>query len=180
MGYTIVSPSALALQELLATRDFIVTTAFSPPPTKFPVFVIRLQSESQGQSYIDEMVDNYVPLLTGIEHSINRTDIISTYLISIWTGNRLETLRLYAWLLNYATMSIQQFGRWELYNVEYAGSDLDPSLQYLPEPAHVRHFFLTGTHPERALTLETLERVTDLDVIVDAQYARMRATFHLP
>jgi hypothetical protein len=180
IGYAIVPPAALALAELLATREFVVTTAFTHVPTELPAFVIRLQSDAQGQPYIDEMVDNYVPVLTGVEHSINRADMIGSYLISIWTTNRLEALWLYAWLHNYALASIQMFASWGLYDVAFSGSDLDPALQYLPERGYVRHFLLTATRPERALTLATLERVTDLLVTVDVHYARLRETFPLP
>jgi hypothetical protein len=180
IGYQIVPPSALALNELLATRKFVVASAFPQVPVTSPTFVLRLQSDQHGQAYIDEMVDNYVPALTGIEHSINRQDMVSTYLMAIVTANRLETLWLYAWLMNYATHSIQQFGTWGMYDVAFSGSDLGQDEQYLPEHVAVRHFLLTCTRPERALTLATLERVTDLDVDVDAQYARFRETLVLP
>jgi hypothetical protein len=180
IGYQIVPPAALALNELLTTQKFLVTTAFPQVPSEFPAFVIRLQSDHQGQTYIDEMVDNYVPALTGIEHSINRHDMAGTYLVSIWTANRLEALWLYAWLSNYALHSIQQFASWGLYDVAFSGTDLDPGVQYLPERGYVRHFLLTCTRPERALTLATLERVTDLEVDVDAQYTKMRETLVLP
>jgi hypothetical protein len=180
IGYQIVPPSALALNELLATREFVVASAFPQIPVKSPTFVMRLQSDQHGQAYIDEMVDNYVPALTGIEHSINRQDIVTTYAISIVTANRLETLWLYAWLMNYAIHSIQQFASWGLYDVAFSGSDLGQDEQYLPEHVAVRHFLLTCTRPERALTLATLELVTDLDVDVDAQYARFRETLVLP
>jgi hypothetical protein len=180
IGYQIVPPAALALHDVLATRDFVVTTAFPQVPTEFPAFVIRLQSDHQGQTYIDEMVDNYVPALTGIEHSINRHDMAGTYLISVWADNRLETLWLYAWLSNYALHSIQQFNTWGLYDIAFSGADLDPSGMYLPDRGYVRHFLLTCVRPERALTLATIERVTDLDVDVDAQYARFRETLVLP
>jgi hypothetical protein len=182
LGYQILPPAVPALMTLLTTQPFTVLTSWTQVPTQLPAFTIRLERDTEAQPYIGEIVNRYV-LVQGTqatEVDINRSHMTARYLISIWTVNRLESLWLYAWLLNYSVASMQQFATMGLSDVSLEGSDLDPSLQFLPERVYVRHFLLTATRPERAANLLTLEPITDLQVHGELRYATIVTKEPLP
>jgi hypothetical protein len=172
LGYRLVSVDAMELDRFFHTYPVkVLETTSTVEPVELPSITVRLQSDTQQQAYIGEIDEQYVLQTTGAQYAFNRTDLTGTYLLSVWTVNRLATLRLYSWLQNWCTASAQLFGYWGIDRGEQGGSDLDPALLLLPEKASVRHLVLSLTRPERALNLVQLERVTSLDLIIDARYA---------
>jgi len=161
--YQIIPKAVAALTELLQTEEFAVLTAFAQVPTHFPAITIRLERDSQGDTYIGEALKQYV--VDGVEFDVRSQAITGAYLLSIWTVNREATLYVYAWLMHYALNSLPQFTTWGLYDVSFAGSDLDPALQYLAERTYTRHFLLTASRIERAVrTREPVEWVDRLAI----------------
>lgn len=173
VGYQIVPPETAELSRLLETATFSIQTSFAQVPAPFPCFTIRLERDTQGDTWVGEAMDSYV--MHGVEVDVNRSTMTASYLLSIWANNRDATLWLYAWLQNHALRSLQQFAAWGLYDVSLGGSDLDPALQFLPERTHVRHCLFTATRQQRAINVQDVEYVTDLYLKVIAQYA----PFHL-
>ena len=115
----------------------------------------------------------------GIEHTFLHTHLTGNYLISIW-ADRLACLWLYAWLTNWWLNSQPFFSHWGFSNVSMQGTDLDPQLQFLPEKEYIRHFTLTATRFERALSLKQLEAIDRWLVEVLPSYATIRVEERLP
>ena len=173
MGYQIVPPETAELSRLLETTAVNIQSSFAQVPTQLPCLTIRLERDTQGDTWVGEAMDSYV--MQGIEVDANRSTLTGSYLISVWSTNRLETIWLYSWLQNHTLRSMQAFASWGLYDVSVGGSDLDPALQFLPERTYVRHCLLTATRQQRAINVQNVEYVTDLYLKVIAQYA----PFHL-
>lgn len=178
VGFQIIPPAVAKLTELLQTQTITVLTSFPQIPTQLPAVTIRLNQDSQADTYLGESLDSYI--LYGAEVDANRAQLTGQYLISLWSDNRLATLWMYAWLANYTLRSIQDFASWGLYDVAIGGSDLDPALQFLPERTYVRHLSLTATRAERAISTQDVEYVTGLYLEVIAHYARIEATIPYP
>lgn len=174
IGYQIVPPAVDKLTQLLATETCTVTTSFPLIPTEMPAFTIRLEQDAQGDTYLGEALESSV--LQGVEIDANLAQMQGSYLISIWSHNRLETLWLYAWLQNFALRSMQMFAAWGLYDVSLRGSDIDPALQFLPEHTYARHLLLTASRQERAISTQDVAYVTQLYVNAIAHYARFDLT----
>ena len=173
LGYQIVPPQVARLTELITTQPFVVQTSFAKTPTQFPTFTIRLERDIQEVVYIGGQHEEHVLDATGQTLTYNGTQGPGAYLISIWTKDRLSCLWLYAWLLNWFAASQEQFGSWGWSDVWAQGSDIDPMLQFLPEDVYARHLLITATRTERALTMTNLEEITGLEIIVNADYARI-------
>jgi hypothetical protein len=175
--YQIVPPSVAGLTELLTQEKFTVLTAFAQVPTQMPAFTIRLERDSQGDTYIGESLKQYV--IDGVEFDVRSQALTGSYLISVWTINRDLTLWLYAWLQSWALNSLPMFSTWGLYDVAFAGSDLDPATQYLAERTYPRHMLLTASRLEHAvITREPIEWVSGLCIKVCAQYALLQQTIY--
>jgi hypothetical protein len=175
LGYQIVPPAALGLQQLLETQVVKVLTSFAQVPPDLPSITIRLESDTQRQAYFGEEVEKWT--IDGTEYRFNQTDMAGSYTLGIWTVNRESCLWLYHWLLNWATASARQpLAFWGQYDVIFGGSDLDPSMAFVPENVYTRHFLLTLTRPVRAVTVTQLEEIVDWSVLVDAQYQQFHAT----
>lgn len=151
--YAIVPPAVASLTHLLQKTTIAVSTAFAQVPTVLPAITIRLERDAQADTYLGESVQRKVE--DGTEWALYTQAMTGSYLLSLWSINRETTLWLYAWLANYALMSIPMFSAWGLYDVSFAGSDLDPALQYLPERTYTRHFVVTATRMERAIQAQS-------------------------
>ena len=169
--YQIVPPSAVGLTQFLTKEKFAFPSAFAQVPTQMPAITIRLERDAQSDSYLGEDLHSYA--VDGIEFDVRSQGITGSYLLSIWTENRNATLWTYAWLMHYALNSLPAFSTWGLYDVSFSGSDLDPALQFLAERTYARHFLLTATRIERAVSTKTVEWVSDLCIQVCAAYARI-------
>jgi len=178
-GYQIVPPDVAGLTELLRTNSVQVLTAFAQVPTQLPAMTIRLERDSQGDTYVGEDLTTTVDE-GGTEVRIVEQEMVGAYLLSIWTVNRESTLWLYAWLQNYILNSLTAFSTWGLHDVRVSGSDLDPALQYLAERAYTRHLLLTAARIERAVTLASVEWVHDYRLCLFTAYARLAATWPQP
>jgi hypothetical protein len=176
LGYAILPLAAAKLQELLETSTFTVTTAYPQLPTQTPTFSIRLERDAQGPTYVGESIERWA--VDGVEFDANRATMQGNYLVSIWSDNRLTCLWLYAWLVHYCLLSMQQFATWGLSDVSLGGSDLDPAIPYLPEHVYARHLMFTATRDERAVSGRDVEYITGLRLKIFAHYARLEA--HLP
>lgn len=173
-GYQIVPREVAKLTEVLQTQTFTVQTSFAQVPAQLPAFTIRLDRDSQGDTYLGEAMTSYV--LDGVEYDANRARLQGQYTISIWSVNRLETLWLYAWLANYLLRSQQMLSTWGLSDVSIGGSDLDPALQFLPERTYARHLILTAQRDEWAVSTQDVEWVSKLELNVIAHYAHFLLT----
>ena len=178
-GYQIVPAAVAGLSELLQTQTFTVTTSFSQVPTQFPAFTIRLEKDVQAEAYLGESLESYTTL-QGLTVDANITQVTGSYLLSIWTINRLECLWLYAFLQNLAVRSMQMFASWGFYDVSLQGSDLDPSMQYLAERAYTRHLLLTATRQEQAISTREVEKITALYWDILVRYQRFDLLFPQP
>jgi hypothetical protein len=177
-AYQIVPPAVAGLTELLNTEKFSVLTSFSQVPAQMPAFTVRLERDTQTDTYLGENLERYA--VDGLEFDVRSQALQGSYLISIWATNREAVLWLYAWLQNYALQSMSQFTTWGLYDIAFSGSDLDPALQYLAERTYTRHLLFTATRLERAVTTRNVEWVSDVCVRVCAAYAQLAATVPEP
>jgi hypothetical protein len=169
--YQVIPPAVAGLTEFLQVNDVEVLTAFAQVPTKMPAITIRLERDSQGDTYLGESLKHYAT--DGVEFDVRQQTMTGAYLLSLWTVNREATLWAYAWLQNWALNSMGLFSSWGLYDVTFAGSDLDPALQYLAERTYTRHMLFTATRMERAVMTRNVEWVSRLCIKVCAEYARL-------
>jgi hypothetical protein len=174
LPYQIVPPAVQGLTELLNTEKFAVLTTFAQVPTQMPAITIRLEKDEQSDTYLGEALEHYG--VDGVEFDVRTQGMTGAYLLSIWSTNREATLWLYAWLLHYCLNSVPQMNTWGLYDIAFAGSDLDPTLQYLAERVYTRHLLLTATRTERAVSTREVEWVSGLCVKVCAHYATLQTT----
>ena len=172
--YQLVPASVAGLTQLLTTEKFTVLTSYAQIPTNMYCFTIRLERDQQGDAYIGDSLKHYAD--DGIEYDIRQQTLTGSYLLSIWGPNREGVLWLYSWLMTYGLQSMAMFSSWGLYDVAFAGSDLDPALQYLAERTYTRHLLLTATRMERAVTTREVEWVSGFCIRVIAHYARLDAT----
>ena len=173
-SYQIV-PSGVKLLTELLTKKISVSSTFNQVPTEMPMYTIRLEKDAQSDVYVGESFKSYGR--EGVEFDMRSQGITGSYLISIWTINREATLLLYAWTMHYALVSMPLFTSWGLYDVAFSGSDLDPAMQYLAERTYVRHFLLTATRTERAVTTQQpIEWVSGLSLEILAYYQRFALT----
>ena len=175
--YQIVPPDVAAFTDLLLTKKCAVSTVFNQVPTQTPAFTIRLERDTQGDTYIGESLKQYV--IDGVEFDVRSQALTGNYLISIWDENRLATLWLYAWLHHWGLNSLPAFSTWGLYDVAFSGSDLDPATQFLAERVYARHMLFTASRMERAVsTREPIAWVSGLCIKVCAQYALLNETIY--
>jgi len=175
-GFRIIPPTAIRLMDLLATKPLpVVLTKYAPDPTEMPCFTVSLQSDQQRleDTFIGEEIEQRVDNTTGLEYRMNLQYLQASYLISIWSANRLETLWLYAWLTNWfhSPWSQELFAAWGMDHVLMGGMDRDPAVEYMPERVYVRHFLLEARRAERSFDVPQLEEITDWNVFVLMQYA---------
>ena len=172
--YQIVPPAIKGLTELLQ-KKISVSSTFNQVPTEMPMITIRLEKDAQADVYIGESLKSSAS--NGVEFDIRQQAITGSYLLSVWAVNREAVLWMYAWLMTYALVSMPLFTSWGLYDVAFSGSDLDPAMQYLAERTYVRHFLLTVTRIERAVTTQQpIEWVSGLSLEILAYYQRFALT----
>jgi hypothetical protein len=177
--YQIVPAGVAGLTEFLATEKFAVLSSFAQVPTAQPAITIRLERDTQADTYLGEHLEQYT--LDGTEFQVRSQAITGHYLLSIWTANREATLWLYSWLLSYGLNSLPMFTTWGLYDVAFSGSDLDPATAFLAERVYTRHLLLSATRIERAVqVVGPVEYVGDACIRAAAAYAEFAAPLPQP